>query len=238
MRLSPNGYRTKSNDGSRIKNGTIGSSSYSSKGISAWDADTQQIDWDATNALPVNLREFITSVPLYVDLSWAVTDTASDLSHAEFKAAINRISAKLNNVDPNDMLGAEVKQHRRNIRLRNSAIAALSVLTIAVGAAGLLAYRNEQRANRERLLAVAQALATEATRLVTDEPGEDERAAILAIHAHRFHEQQGGTRPQAIEDALRSVLGAPYFGVPIRSENVSFQSVAVSRDGRWGCGGR
>jgi WD40 repeat protein len=203
------------------------------EGQIAVDAQTQRIDWDSTDALPPALRTFLTSVPLYVDLSWAVNDTASDLSHAEFKAAVNRISARLHGIDPNEMLGVEVRQHRRNIRLRNSAVAALGALTIGVGVAGFVAYRNEQRANRERLLTVAQALATESIRLVRDEPGEDERAAILALHAYRFHHAHRGTRPQAVEDALRTVLSAPFFGIRIRADGVAFHSLDVSGDGRW-----
>lgn len=113
-------------------------------------SDEKTIDWENTNALPETLRPFLKKVPLYVDLRWARTEADFHLAHADFLRAVNTISARIRNIDPNELLGIEVREHKRNIIRRNLAIAVLSFLTITTSLAAMYAWNRHQLAT-ERL---------------------------------------------------------------------------------------
>lgn len=128
-------------------------------GIVAAD-DSQHMDWDRTTALPAMLRRFLASVPFYVDLRWATHDTAIDTSHADFKKAINLLVARLRRVDPIELSGIEVLQHRRNVRLRNGAAAVLvTLLVLSIGTAwfALGQWRSAEARRQEAVIVAAGA---------------------------------------------------------------------------------
>lgn len=101
------------------------------------DAQKKRIDWATTTALPRSLSNFLTSVPLYVDLSWTQNTSQFDLQHPRFKSAVNAIVAKMEDVDPHTMLGVQADAFRKNRRL---GIASFSFITILVLLAGALAW--------------------------------------------------------------------------------------------------
>lgn len=130
--------------------------------------DDGLVDWARTDALPDCLRPHLTGVPLFVDMRWAVDDEGLDLAHPEFRRSVNAIVARMRGIDPNELLGVEVRQHRRNLRLRNVAVSLLAALTV-ISMAGLsfalsqrqaaVAQRNE--AERQRANAVMTTAAVE-----------------------------------------------------------------------------
>ena len=109
--------------------------------------DEKNIDWENTDALPEILKTYLSKVPLYIDFRWAKTEEALDLAHADFRRAVNAISARIRDVDPNELLGIEVREHKRNIRRRRGAVFALTLLTIAATIAALYAWNRNQLAN-------------------------------------------------------------------------------------------
>jgi WD40 repeat protein len=116
------------------------------EGTIAFHEATKKIDWTKTDALPPNLAKHLEQVPFYVDLHAVTTRESLDLANTSFRTEINRISAKLRGIDPNELLGVEVREHRRARRLRNGAIAALTVAFLAaLGGAGW-AWRERGRA--------------------------------------------------------------------------------------------
>ena len=94
---------------------------------------TEGIHWEDTTALPASLRPYLTSIPLYVDLRWAKSETDTDLLHAKYRHEINALSARFRGVEPEDLNDEEIRVYRRNIRLRNGAILALLTLTVLAG---------------------------------------------------------------------------------------------------------
>ena len=91
----------------------------------AIDQETKRIRWAETDSLPPILSEHIQYVPLYVDLCHMALPPNATLEDPDFKKAINGICARFRYIDPNDMLGEEILQHRKIIRLRNLAITVL-----------------------------------------------------------------------------------------------------------------
>jgi TIR domain len=97
---------------------------------------TQSINFEETTALPGLLGIYLTSIPLYVDLRWAKTETDLDLQHPKYRHEVNALAARLRGVNPEDLNDEEIRVFRRNIRLRNGAITLLlGMLLIAVGTA-------------------------------------------------------------------------------------------------------
>jgi TIR domain len=126
------------------------------------DGETKRIDWARTNALPTTLMNYFEKVPFYLDLRETVTLNDPTVADPDFKRAVNGITARFRGLDPNDMLGEEILQHRRNMRLRNVAIGALAALTIV----SLITALQMQIADRESRIALSRQYAAEATSLL------------------------------------------------------------------------
>ena len=93
--------------------------------------DRQAIDWEHSDALIPDLKDYFPSLPVLIDMSWLRVEEDGDLHNFRFKGLINGIVAKFRGVTPEELNGEEVRIYRRNRRLRNTAIVAISVLTIA-----------------------------------------------------------------------------------------------------------
>jgi WD40 repeat protein len=138
----------------------------------ATDNTAQGVDWTKTDALPVALKPYLDQVPLYVDMRKQVKVDDLTLANPEFKTAVNAMVARFRGVDPNEMLGEEIHQHRRAIRIRNGGIAALAVLTLASMTGGYVAMTQREEARRQTRIAVSRQYAAEATALMESELDE------------------------------------------------------------------
>jgi WD40 repeat protein len=151
----------------------------------ATDDKTKRIDWAHTNALPAVLEAYLERVPLYVDLRGNDHVDALSLSNPEFKTAVNSITARFRSVDPNDMLGEEIRQHRRNLRLRNGAVSALAALTLVSAITAIVAVEQREEARHQTTIAVSRQYAAEAAGLVEKDLDE---AILLAVKAVKTEE--------------------------------------------------
>nr|VFJ87247.1 MAG: TIR domain-containing protein [Candidatus Kentron sp. H]VFJ88899.1 MAG: TIR domain-containing protein [Candidatus Kentron sp. H]VFJ95135.1 MAG: TIR domain-containing protein [Candidatus Kentron sp. H] len=120
------------------------------------DSESKQIDWSGTDALPTFMAEHLATVPLYLDLRKLARLEDIGLNDPDFKRAINGIVARFRGIDPNEMLGEENRQYRRNLRLRNGAIAALVMLTMLSGGFWFLADSARREAEGQRQVAEEQ----------------------------------------------------------------------------------
>ena len=159
-----------------------------SQGSIVIQEENKHVDWSATTALPQFLSSYFQDVPLYIDLSWVKNEDELSLDNLRFKTAINQLSARLNGKDPNDMMGQEVLQHRRNLRFRNIGISFLVLLTLIAGSASLVA--NNQR--RKAFQNLAQAYSKEARRLQTG--GDVLSARLLYAEALTLNRSQEARR--------------------------------------------
>ena len=95
------------------------------------------IDWRSTNALPTNLKKYLKTFPLWVDLSQALTPSSRTLGDPGYKSAVNAVVARMENKSPNELLGKEWQIRRRNIRIAWSVSAILLTLLIISTAMGI-----------------------------------------------------------------------------------------------------
>src|SRR3954468_23386496 len=103
-----------------------------------WDPVRRDFAEDSTS-IPAALRGVFAEEPLYVDLRWARDDRHLSLRHSRFRDAIAQLAAPMHGLSKNELEGEDVRQHRRAIRLRWVAVAALVLLTTVASLAGTLA---------------------------------------------------------------------------------------------------
>lgn len=99
----------------------------------AWDEQVGDFDWQASDALPPELRGAFAQEPLYVDLRWArKADVHLSLSNPLFAQAILSLSARIHGKPMDELGGESVRNHRIVRRLAGGA--ASTIAGLAVGA--------------------------------------------------------------------------------------------------------
>jgi hypothetical protein len=184
------------------------------RGNIAVDETSKEVNWEATDALPAMLREHLTRIPLYVDMRGLVSDVHLTLQNPAFKRAVNGISARLRNRDPNDMLGEEIAQHKKTLLIGRSAVGLLIGLSAAAAVAANSAHRQALIAGRERNSALereSELLAAESVRLRNE--GRFAEAITAALRATPDSSGPDG-RPDV--PAAQAALEAAVVTTPLR----------------------
>lgn len=122
----------------------------------SWDAASGDFDWTTTTALPPTLRGVFAEEPRYVDLRWARREEHLSLSDPRFRSCVADLAAPLHHRPKDDLLGEEVHQHRRTVRITRAAIAILTALVLVASAAAVIAVQQTRTAVAQRQLAVLQ----------------------------------------------------------------------------------
>jgi WD40 repeat protein len=154
-------------------------------GAISWDDAAADFDWTRTDALPPTMASVLTEEPRFVDVSWASQATDVSLRNSRFSEAVADIAAPLHGRPKDEMLGEDVRQHRRTRRVAGAAIVTLSILFVAAIVAAFIARAQTNRAEREARIALSRQLAAEATTT----PGDRLDLALL-LAAQAFDLQQ------------------------------------------------
>jgi hypothetical protein len=114
-----------------------------------WQWDPARGDFGAdSTAVPEALRGVFTEEPLYLDLRWARDARHLSLRHSQFSDAIAQLAAPMHGVSKDELVGEDIRLHRRVWRWLSGALATLALLTLATVLTGILAVRNAQRAEQ------------------------------------------------------------------------------------------
>lgn len=105
----------------------------------------------AKTVLPVVLRENLESEPFYIDFRSIRKVQDLELGNPEFKTRIAQILSVLTNRPVGDIIGEEVIQHKKTIRLRNFVILILSTLLLIATALALVIRSQREEAEKEAL---------------------------------------------------------------------------------------
>ena len=93
-----------------------------------WDDDRG--DFGAESPIPPGLRDWFPHEPLWVDLRWARDDTDVSMRNPRFRDAVGELAAPMHGLPKDELIGEDISQHRRTLRLARGAVALLSVLLI------------------------------------------------------------------------------------------------------------
>ncbi len=118
-----------------------------------FNLDKKILDWEKTNALPKNILEkHLKTIPLFIDLTWAKTETQRDLNNIQYKGIINNLTARFRNLTPEKINDEEILTHRKNNRLAQITIFVIVLLSFAAIGFGIYAKKQEREANASKML--------------------------------------------------------------------------------------
>ena len=156
----------------------------------AWDEQADDFDWERTDAVPRTLAGAFAGEPRWIDLRWARDAGELSLRDPQFRDAVAEVAAPLHGRQKDELVGEDVRQHRRALWLARGAVATLSVLLLAAVASAFLALdqRNTARSERDRAeeqarIATSRLLANQA---LTDLDRVPDRSVLLALEAFRL----------------------------------------------------
>jgi WD40 repeat protein len=192
-----------------------------------WDVAAGDFDPDATTALPPALLGRFREEPRYVDLRWA--RRRGELSPPQVTAAVADLASPMHGRPKDELIGEDVRQHRRTVRLARTAIALLAGLVLLAGAAAVVAVdqRDDARRQRDRAefqerVAVSRQLAAQA---LVDLPEQPDRALLLSMESLKAH-----AGPQGL-DALLTSLQRVWAARAYLDNDAPVLSLAYSPDG-------
>ncbi|WP_374499552.1 TIR domain-containing protein [Zoogloea sp.] len=166
------------------------------------------VNWERTDALPALLKPYVSSIPVWVDLSWASKDAQRDLLNADYRGAVNAITARFRNLEPGVMSDGEVITHRRNVRLRNGFTAVILASMVAA-----IYFGDQARRDRSRAEAAAESEKEQRQRAEVAAEGEKEQRKRAEEAQRRAEEAQRRAEEQRTlaEERTRQVeLGEAY----------------------------
>lgn len=181
----------------------------------AWDDGSGDFDWSKTTAIPRSLEGVFEMEPLYVDLRDVRTDANLSLENSRFRECLLPLAAALHHTTVGNMVGEEVRQHRKTLRIRNTAISTLTALFIAALIAALVAFDQKNLADERFRRAKASELAARAALVEDRDPTLSFRLAEASL--------EYGTTTQARSAIFRNFFGvsrAPFYQVVLEKEAI------------------
>lgn len=119
------------------------------EGKMQWDNDRNDFDWDITDALAEEtLKGRFQEEPLFVDLRWAKSETDLSLRNARFKDDVAGIASTLHGRPKDELIGDDVREHKKTLLLARASVTALVVLIIAVGITAFVALQQRDSAQQ------------------------------------------------------------------------------------------
>jgi WD40 repeat protein len=189
-------------------------------------------DFSGSSVVPSTARGWFEDEPLWVDLRWATDQEQLSTRNPRFLSDVASLAAPIRGIDKDELVGEDVRQHRRTIRLARGAAAMLAALTIAAIASAIFAENQRRVADTERREAQRQtaeatsvALASSATPLLDERP---DVSLLLALEAYRASPRVEAR--SSMLAALRTVREARVLAFLHGHSNVVFD-VACSPDG-------
>ena len=165
-----------------------------------WDPDANDFDWPASNAAPRALSGAFDAEPRWIDFRFGRNLEAPSTRDPQFRDGLADVAAPLHGRTKEELVGEDVRQHRRTVRLVRATIVVLLALVAAAGTAALIAVRQRDRAEREARVALARQLAAQSRVALTEV--RPDLGLLLAVQASRT-DSTGESR-----DALLAALSS------------------------------
>ncbi len=161
------------------------------------------VDRVRTSALPAPLDDAFAEEPRYVDLRWARTDSQLDRRDARFRDALADLAAPLHGRSKDEMLGEDVRQHKRTLAVAWSAAAMLALLAIGASVLAVLAVQARDRARTQANISLSRQLAAESAAQLD---GPSAVSPLLALESYRRVRTQPDERSYDARNAMLVAL--------------------------------
>lgn len=186
-------------------------------GSLAWDPASDDFDGEASSALPDVLRDCFAGEPLWVDLRWARAERHVSSRDPRFRDCVADLAAPLHGCPKDDLIGEDIRNHRRAIRLARGAGATLALITAAAIVAAIIAINQRDAARRETLLATSRQLAAQSQ---AAGPSRLDTSLLLSYAAWRTAQT-----PQALGALLQANTASPQL-VALTTQQQRITSIA------------
>lgn len=170
-------------------------------GTLTWNEQLNEFDWPNTSSVPELLRGRFDQEPLYLDLRWAKGVTDLSLANPRFREAVADIAATLHERPKDEMIGADVQQHRRTRSIIRLVVAGLATLTLASVTGAYFAFQQKHLADRQRDIAEDARASAEAQTKIA-------HARLLGAQAAQFLNQDDSLLIRSTLLAVESLMSA------------------------------
>jgi WD40 repeat protein len=128
----------------------------------SWDGVGADFDWENTPALPGVLAGLFRDEPRFVDLGWARSRDDLSLRDPALREAVADVAAPLWGRPKDELVGEDIRQHRRTLNWVRGAVAALTALAVVASVAAVAAVLQRNTAQARTAVAEARQYAAEA----------------------------------------------------------------------------
>jgi WD40 repeat protein len=194
------------------------------EGEIVWEESAGDFDWRRTTALPRALAGVFAEEPRWVDLRWARTEEHLSLGDPRFREAVADLSAPIHGRPKDELIGDEVRQHRRTVRIARSAGLVLALLTAAAIAFGVLAVLARNDARAKARVALSRQLAAQSNASVRS--GRLDLGLLLAAQSYR-----SAPTGEARNALVTALLGSPHVKTMLWNEPIT--GARFTPNGRW-----
>jgi WD40 repeat protein len=192
-----------------------------------WDEPAGDFNWSSTTALPETLRGVFASEPIWVDVRWAKSPHERARDNREFRAAIASVASRLHGRPKEDLIGEDVRQHRKALRVAWGAAGLLAVLALAAIVAAYVAVKQKETAEHQETLATAGTLGARSELLRATRADRLETTALLAAQSLLRNPSSEAMRTARYAiDRLPTVVARIAHTAPV-------EALEVSDDGRF-----
>ncbi len=144
-----------------------------------WDGGAG--DFSAGSCVPPGLRGWYESEPFWVSLGWAASEQDVSLRNPRFRDCVADLAAPLRSLPKDELIGEDIRQHRRAVRLARGAVALLALLLVAAVGAAVFAVGQRNQARAERDVALSRQLAAQAGDQRGVDPALSARLSLAAF---------------------------------------------------------
>jgi WD40 repeat protein len=184
----------------------------------AWDNARGAFDPARSTALPPAALDWPGEEPLWVDLRWAHEARHVSLRDPRFREVVADLAAPVRGLPKDELIGEDIRQHRRTLRLARGAVAALLALAVAASASAVVAVRRADEARRQERTATSRLLAAAAR---NELEGRLDRALLLGAEALRLG-QTGESRDALVAALQHDARRRTYLWPKARVDAVAF----------------
>jgi len=165
-------------------------------GSLAWDDTRQAFDSAKTTALPPSAHGWFTGEPLWVDLRWARQARHVSLRDPRFRECVADLAAPVRGLPKDELIGEDIRQHRRTLRLARAAATLLALLTVLAVVAAFVAVGQRNTARARQVAATA----------VANIPQRLDLSLLFAVEAYRQRRT-----PQTEAALFQAVAASPHL---------------------------
>lgn len=155
------------------------------EGTMVWDAKAGDFDWKKSTAVNHALAKAFAEEPRWIEMPWFDAEGSLKAADPRFPERVADLAAAVRGLERDEIVGENVRQRRRALRLLRGGVIALSGLLVASLVATGIAVVNGNAAAEQARIAQARQLAAQA---IVASTTDLQLASLLAVEAVRLHD--------------------------------------------------